>query len=820
MQRFLRVLGFLLATGFTLFVVAVVVVVAAYLYVAPDHPDVEVLREVEMKVPMRVYSRDGRLMAEFGEERRRPLAYEEFPERLREAFIAAEDDRFYQHPGVDYQGLIRATINLIRTRERTQGGSTITMQVARNFFLTRDRTYIRKISEIFLALKIERELSKEEILSLYLNKIFLGHRAFGVAAAAEVYYGKTVDELSLAEMAMIAGLPQAPSRANPLSNPERAVQRRGYVLGRMLERGIISQEEYAEAVMAPVTASHHGAVVEASAPFVSEMVRQHMLDAYGEDAYTEGFRVYTTIDPERQDAATAALRRGLMAYDRRHGWRGAVGQVAMPENPDDDRAWASTLASYYRIGGLEPVVVAAVDEAHFEAVNRMGERLTVDFDTMEWARPFINRARVGDPPEKPADVVMMGDVVFLQNQGDRWGLAQVPEVEGTVVALDPQDGAIIALAGGFDFRHSQFNRAVQALRQPGSAFKPFIYSAALENGFTAATLINDAPVVFEDAALEDVWRPTNYTGRFFGPTRLREALVHSRNLVSVRVLRDVGVWPTVRHLEPFGFEDHSLPRDLSLALGSGDLTPLQLTQGYAVFANGGYRVDPWFIERIEDRHGEAVFTAQPATVCPECEQPELANGYLTDITAPNDENDAVTTAWHPDLFDDELSPSQPLRPAERVINPQNAYLMDSMLRDVIRHGTGRHAMRTLGRRDLAGKTGTANEYRDAWFSGYNPDLVATAWIGFDRSQSLGPREGGAGAALPIWTDFMGQALSGMPERTLEQPAGMVSVRISRESGLVVGADHPNGMFELFREGELPEREERSDQEDSAADDLF
>jgi len=815
MKRFSRILVFLLGAGFTMFVVGIGVIIAAYLYVAPDQPDVQSLREVNLQEPMRIYSRDGRLMAEFGEEHRKPLEYEELPERLRQAFIAAEDDRFYQHPGVDYQGLIRAAVNLVRTQERSQGGSTITMQLARNFFLTRDRTYVRKISEIFLALKIERELSKEEILTLYLNKIYLGQRAYGVGAAAEIYYGVETDELTLAQMAMIAGLPKAPSRDNPVANPERATIRRGYVLGRMRSLDMISQDEYAEASMAPVTAGVHSATIEVEAPFVAEMARREMVERFGqEEAYTGGYQVVTSVDGKQQEAAYTALRNGLIQYDRRHGWRGPVGQVIAPDDLDDDQAWASGLSAYYRIGHLHPAVITHVDETGAEAVRRTGDRVTVPFSSMEWAEPFVNRSRRGPAPEQPSDVVMVGDVVFLEEAEDHWALSQVPDIEGAVVAIDPNNGAIQALAGGFDFRHSQFNRAAQALRQPGSALKPFIYSAALAHGFTPATLVNDAPVV-EGEGTESIWRPVNYTRRFFGPTRLREALIHSRNLVSVRILRAMGISNTVDFLRPFGFNDQALPRDLTLALGTGEMTPLDLTRGYAVFANGGYRVEPWFIERIQDRHGETLYQTQPKTVCPECEVAALQNGSQIEDPLSQVENEQ----WRPSLFDDELAPEEPLQLAERVITPQNAFLINSMLQDVIRQGTGRGA-RQLGRTDLAGKTGTANEYRDAWFSGYNRNLVATAWVGFDQSQPMGPQESGGRTALPIWRDFMGLALLGEPETSWEQPPGLVSVRISRETGLMVGADHPNGMFELFPEDQLPEREESDSNDEVSTEDLF
>lgn len=814
MRRSVRILGFVLATGFTLFVVGVGVIVGAYLYVAPDQPDVEMLRDVDLKEPMRVFTRDGRLIGEFGEERRRPLSYEQIPERMRQAFIAAEDDRFYKHPGVDYQGLIRAAINLVMTRERSQGGSTITMQLARNFFLTRDRTYVRKVSEIFLALKIEREISKEEVITLYLNKIYLGQSAYGVGAAAEVYYGVPPEELTLAQMAMIAGLPKAPSRDNPIANPDRALERRAYVLGRMRALEMITESEYQEAITAPLTAERHTSTVEVEAPFVAEMVRREMLERFGDDAYVGGYEVVTTLSSAQQPYAMDALREGLLAYDKRHGWRGPVDQVILPEDETDESAWASTLATRYAIGNLVPAVIASVNEDGAEAVLRTADRVSVPFETMTWARPYISRSNVGDPPEAASDVVAPGDVVYLAERNGGWALSQVPEVEGAVVAMDPASGALRALAGGFDFSHSQYNRVIQAERQAGSAFKPFIYSAALENGFTPATLVNDAPVVFEDSVLESVWRPQNYSERFFGPTRLREALVKSRNLVSIRVLRAIGVDSAVNHLRQFGFRDEALPRNLSLALGSGGVTPLELTRGFAVFANGGYRVEPWFIERIQDRDGQDLFLAQPALVCGECSI--LGNGD----DAGSEEEQLGGPQWQPRLEGDELNPKGPLRYAPRVITPSNAYLMNDMLREVVRRGTGRRAGQQLGRSDLAGKTGTANEYRDAWFSGFNPSLVATAWVGFDRSQSLGPAESGARAALPIWTDFMGAALLGEPEQSLEQPPGLVTVRISRESGLMVGADHPEAMFETFREGNLPPREDSDEEDEVRTEDLF
>ncbi len=815
MRRSLKILGFLLATGFTLFVVSVGVMVGAYLYLAPELPDVEVLREVELREPLRIYSRDGRMVAEFGEEHRKPLEYEEIPERLRNAFIVAEDERFYEHPGVDIRGLIRAGINLIRTGERTQGGSTITMQLARNFFLTRDRTYVRKLNEIFLALKIERVLSKEEILTLYLNKIYLGNRAYGVGAAAEIYYGKTVDELSLEEIAIIAGLPRAPSLDNPIRNPDRAVTRRAYVLSRMLDQDLISEEEYADAAMAPAAARRHGTVVEVNAPWVAEMVRREMEARFGPDAYVDGYRVYTTLDGERQNQATRALRAGLEAYDRRHGWRGGVARVADFEELDD-RERAARLDEYPRAGRQVPGLIVEVGELDAWAVLRDGRRVNVPWESMTWARPYLDENTRGPAPETVEDVLSPGEVVYLEPDFDGedsgYGLGQVPRVQGALVALDPRDGGIESLAGGYDFSISQFNRAVQAQRQPGSAFKPFIYSAALANGMTPATMQNDAPVVLEDAALETVWRPTNYSGRFFGPTRLREALVQSRNLVSVRVLRETGVGSTVSHIGDFGFRPESLPRDLSLALGSGDVTPLELTRGFATFANGGFLVEPYYIDHIADRRGDVIYRARPRVACPDCDEDILVNadGPEGGLVAADESG--------PSLFDDELSVERPPQRAERVLDERNVFLLNDMLQDVVRHGTGR-AVRQLGRDDLAGKTGTANEYRDAWFTGYHPELVATSWIGFDHSAPLGRGEAGARAALPTWMEYMRSALVGVPEKQPQQPSGLVSVRISRETGLRVGADDPNAVFEIFREENLPDRQE-DDADRAGAEDLF
>ncbi|MCK5365428.1 MAG: PBP1A family penicillin-binding protein, partial [Gammaproteobacteria bacterium] len=693
----LRVLGaVVLVTG----LLACIGVAGLYWYLAPKLPPIDSLKDVQLQEPLRVYTRDGRLMAEFGEKRRTPLEFEQIPELMVKAVIAAEDERFYQHPGVDWQGLTRAAVYLIRTGEKGPGGSTITMQVARNFFLGREKTYVRKINEILLALKIETELTKDDILELYFNKIFLGHRAYGVEAAALVYYGARLDELSIAQIAMIAGLPKAPSRFNPIVNPDRARSRRNYVLGRMRELDAISEEDYQVAVATPVTARLHGLSVEVEAPYVAEMVRVYVEDLLGEDAYTAGFRVTTTIDSRLQEAANQALRKNLLAYDERHGFRAPEFHVDLD---DPDASLDAVLADIPTTAGLLPAVVVAVEDKMVTAYAKIFGEIQIPWEGLEWARAYVDENRLGAKLETAHDVVERGDVVRVQLQEDGWRMVQVPVVEGALVALDPEDGAIRSLTGGFDFYKSKFNRAAQAQRQPGSSFKPFIYSAAIEHGFTAASIINDAPVVFDDPGLEAVWRPENYSGKFFGPTRLRVALFKSRNLVSIRLLRAVGIATAVEYLQRFGFDAERIPQDLSLALGSGGVTPLEMATGYAVLANGGFRVTPYFVDRIEASDGSLWYQADPLRVCRDCE---------------DDESMALDSASDPGLDDVVLADDGAGESghALRVLSPQNAWIMNSLMRDVIKRGTGRRALR-LKRSDLAGKTGTTNDQQDAWFSG-------------------------------------------------------------------------------------------------------
>ena len=803
MSRFagaLKALGILVVLA----VLAVALAVGGvYWYLAPKLPSAETLRDVRLQVPLRVYTRDEKLIAEFGEKRRTPLRLDEVPERLIQAFLAGEDDRFFEHPGVDWQGLTRAVLHLVRTGEKGPGGSTITMQVARNFFLSREKTYIRKLNEILLALKIEREFTKEEILELYVNKIFLGHRAYGVGAAAQVYYGHPVTELGLAQLAMIAGLPKAPSRFNPIADPEQAVGRRNYVLRRMLELDYIDRAEHDAARDAPVTAKVHGLAIEAEAPYVAEMVRARMEETYGEEVYTSGYKVRTTLDSRLQGAANAALRQGLLEYDARHGYRGSERHVATGKEAGPPE---KALAGIAEVGGLVPAVVTSVGEGKAVAWARDVGPVEVGFESMEWARPYISENRRGDAPKGPGAVVKTGDVIRVRPSEDGWSFAQLPAVEGALVSLDPNDGAILALTGGFDFYRSKFNRATQAERQPGSSFKPFIYSAALEYGYTPASIINDAPVVFEDPSLKSEWRPENYGGKFHGPTPLRTALYKSRNLVSIRLLREIGIDFALEHIARFGIDVERLPHALSLALGSGELTPLEVATAYGVLANGGYAVEPYFIQRVLDGDDQLVFAADPLVVCRDCEDEAVsaasASAAPTDgegaASAPSAEagtgsGTGSSTGW-PDS----------LRRAPRVLEARNAWLMYSLMRDVIRRGTGRKAL-VLERGDLAGKTGTTNDQYDAWFSGFSPGLVATAWIGFDEFRPLGKRETGASAALPMWIAYMREALDGVRQREVPPPEGVVTVRIDPETGELAGASHEGAVFESFRTERVPKK---------------
>lgn len=777
------------------------------LYLIPKLPDIETLKDVKMQVPLRVYTGEGALISEYGEKRRSPVKIGDIPKHLIHAFLAAEDDRFYSHPGVDWQGILRAAINLVKTGKKTQGGSTITMQVARNFFLSREKSYLRKINEIFLALKIERELSKDEILELYLNKIYLGQRAYGVGAAAQVYYGTDINSLTLPQMAMIAGLPKAPSTTNPVTDPEKAITRRNYVLGRMLEKQFITQQEYNTAINTPVSASLHSPAIEIEAPYIAEMVRTDLVNRYGDDVYNDGYKVYTTIKNKYQIAANRALRNGLLEYDQRHGYRGPEHHFQLNEE-DNEESWKRLLDTFPVIGDLQPALIVEVNEVSAVAYVNGAGKLEIDKEDYEWARKYLTEIYRGPKPEKASDVFEVGDVIRMLKTGDGiWKFAQIPEVEGGLVSMDPNNGKVLALVGGFDFQRSKFNRVTQAKRQPGSSFKPFIYSAALNSGFTAASIINDAPVVIDDPGIEEIWRPENYNKKSRGPTRLREAITHSLNLVSIRLLNQVGVEKALKHIAKFGFNTDELPHNLSLALGSGSITPWQSATAYCVLANGGYKVNPYFIDHIDDYNGNTVYRTEPAIVCRDCERSTEKNILKTtggDIAGVNNNNGKHL---------EEGSIDEPaVHYAKRMVNKENIWIIDSMTRDVVRRGTGVKAWRAFKRSDLSGKTGTTNDQRDAWFAGYNPLIVTVDWVGFDDYRQLGSGETGSKAALPMWIDFMGVVLKDIPETILERPPGLISIRIDPKTGIPTGADTPGAFFEVFRPKYAPKQDFQPEQQ--------
>ena len=748
-------LTFLLEALLALVFAAGLGVFALYRHLEPQLPDTHMLKEMHYQMPMSVYTRDGRLIGQFGEKKRMPVAYAAIPEPFLNAFLAAEDDRFFEHPGVDYQGILRAVFSFALTGEKRQGGSTITMQVARNFFLSSEKTMLRKVREIMLAIRIEQELSKQQIFELYLNKIYFGHHAYGIEAAAQVYFGKSIQALSLSEMAVIAGLPKAPSAYNPVANPERARIRRNYVLRRMRKLDMISDEAFQDALNTPLVASIHTTPYDLNAPYVAEMVRSEVFQQYGEESYDLGYKVYATIDSRLQTAAQNAVLQGLRDYDERHGYRGAVGHVDLRlENTPE--AWNAKLLAMGQTSTLgRPALVTAVKDRTATLYTGQPQSLELGPESVRWTHRSLR------------EVLKAGDLIRIRPAGEqKWQLTQIPAAESALVALNAQDGSIAALVGGSDFLASNFNRVTQAQRQPGSGFKPILYAAALEHGFTPASIVNDAPMAFADPASPGgVWRPHNYTERFYGPTRLREALAKSRNMVSIRLLKDVGIDDVIDQAMLFGFSKNELPHSLTLALGSGIATPLQMASAYAVFANGGFHVDPYLIDRIETQDGRVLYAASPARACPDCASGSSGDGV-----------------------------------ARRIISPETHYMMNSMLQDVIRQGTATQALQ-LGRQDLAGKTGTTNDYRDAWFSGYAPGFVATAWVGKDSYTSLGEKETGGHTALPMWMYFMKEAMAGQAERSFKLPSGLHAVHIDPGNGQVLGSAVPGSLLEYLPEHE-------------------
>jgi penicillin-binding protein 1A len=786
--------------------------VCAYVYLKPALPDVDSLRDVQLQVPLRVYTRDGKLIASIGEQRRIPVSYDQIPKRLIQAFLATEDDRFFRHHGVDWQGILRAAVANLKAGGIRQGASTITMQVARDMFLTPRRDMKRKMSEIYISLLMEAEFTKEEIFSLYVNKIFLGQRAYGVGAAAEVYFGKTLDQLTLAEMATLAGIPTAPSVVNPVASTEAATTRRAHVLGRMLELGYITQSEYAEAKSSPMESRLHGASIEVDAQYVAEMVRSEMQAKYGDAVYTAGYKVFTTIDSRLEAAGTVALRTGLLEYDRRHGYRGAtakvdVSKLASPAELD------AQLEDFPVIGGLRPAVVVSVEAKSAKIYVKELGQVTLPWEKLSWARRELPDEKVDRSPTQASEVLARGDVIYTVGRtAESLLFVQVPEAQSALVSVDPRDGAVVALVGGFDYFQSKYNRVTQARRQPGSGFKPFVYAAAFDKGYTPASIILDAPIVIDEAGMEQAWRPRENENRFFGPIRLREALVHSRNLVSVRLMRAIGGDYTWNYVTRFGFDKSQLPNDLTLALGTAELSPLQVAIGYATFANGGFKVSPYFIDRIEDAGGKVLQQATPAIACAECGQVSdpaaqrsaASGGPVAGAAGAGAARTASAASVEQAPHDGKtLIPEKNLAP--QIIRPQIAYLLADMMKDVIRRGTGVRA-RSLNRDDVAGKTGTTSDFHDAWFNGFNADLVTTVWTGFDQDRSLGEGEEGAHVAVPTWTYFMHEALAGAPRHSVPMPDGIVSVRISPETGLLASSDNPNGIMEKFMEGNLPKSE--------------
>ncbi len=714
-----------------------------YLYIAPSLPEMSSLKKAPLLKPLQVYSADNQLIAEYGGKLSVPVEYNQIPPHFIHAFLAAEDSSFFEHSGISFKGLGRAVSESVTGSNVQTGGSTITMQVAKNYYLSPERTLKRKLTEVFLARKIEQNLSKEEILSLYVNKIFLGKNAYGIAAAAKIYYDKSLDQLSVAQMAMIAGLPKAPSKYNPVVNPERALERRNWILGRMLQLGYLKQAEYEKAVAEPINLSMPDRGLSNRFPYVGEMVRSELVEKFGEQAIDSGYKVYTTVNSQRQQYAEDAVQKGLEDYDRRHGWRGA-------------EAHDKPLKQFIPYANTYPAEVIKVGSNSFDAKMQDGSTVTVPWSGMSWARKYINANAVGGAPSRASQIVTVKDIIRLRPNENKtaWSLVQTPKAQGQLIAINPNDGSIEAVVGGYNFYQSKFNRAIQGWRQPGSTIKPFIYALALERGMTPYTMVNDSPITIGR------WTPKNSDGRYLGMIPLRRALYLSRNTVSVRLLQSVGVERARQLLMDFGLQEDQIPRNFTIALGTPQVLPVQMATGYAAIANGGYRIQPHFISRIEDAYGKTIYEAAPEYACIPCinQKETVANTATTpDDEAIESTNLTVDEVQTP-LSKEEQSK---YRQAQRILKSQSAFDMANILRDVIVHGTGRAALK-IGRDDIGGKTGTTNDAKDAWFAGFNGKLVAIAWVGFDQPSTLGRREYGGIAALPVWTGFMGKALKDTP----------------------------------------------------------
>ncbi len=826
MYWLLKLIRLMIWAFFILICIGGLTVTGTLMYLNPKLPSVTAIRDVRLQTPLRIYSSDNKLIGEFGEKRRIPISLENVPPLFIKAVIVAEDDSFENHHGFDVKSLMRAALELVRFGEIRSGGSTITMQVVRNYFLTPERSFTRKLKEILLAIRLESFLTKDEILELYFNKIYLGNRAYGIQAAADVYYGKTIDQLTLGQWAMLAGLPKAPSKYNPIANPKRAMQRRNWILSRMYEFEFTDQTSYELAIKEPITASFHGPKIEVDAPYVAEMVRAELVKRFDDETYSAGFKVYTTINSKLQEKAQTALQKNLLAYTRRHGYRGPEDHFP-PDQHFTKADWQALLAKTSIVGGLVPGVVTAVNEKTIRVLLKNDQEINVNWDGLKWARPYIKANRVGPSPKTAADIVSVGDLIriewkinpksetVIESGADPLELVQVepeqiamlaniPKAQSAFVSLNPWDGGIIAITGGFDFNRSEFNRATQARRQPGSCFKPFVYLSALESGYSAASIVNDSPLAMEDPSLNDLWRPKNSGGDFLGPITLREALYRSRNLVSIRLVRSLGVDNVINFAEKFGFSKSTLPKGLSLALGTASLTPLEVATGYAALANGGYKVNPYLITRLEDATGNVVFQANPLRACSmeNCAHDIFNNTPYSPVVSHDVEISAFETNKQAFSNDFKTQLNQLLtkkQTATRIVDERYVYILQTMLKDVITRGTATPA-RALERNDIAGKTGTTNDQLDAWFTGFNANLVAAAWVGFDQPSTLGRSEFGGKAALPLWMDFMQEALTGLPEASMEMPEDLVIVKIDPQSGQL---NHNNGVPEWFTNETIP-----------------
>lgn len=743
--------SFVLMSALTLGVIIALMLGLAAALIYPDLPSLDALTNYRPKLPLRVYSEDGYLLAEYGEERRSFVDFKHIPQNMKNAVIAIEDRRFYQHGGVDTKGILRAAVNNV-TGGSKQGASTITMQVARNFFLSSERSLKRKINEAMLAIKIEHTLSKDQILELYINQIYLGQRAYGFAAASQVYYGKPLDKLNLAEIALLAGLPKAPTNYNPFTHPKRAITRQHEVLHDMYKFGFIDEATYQEALKQPLRFKASQQSRDVAADYVGEIVRQAMYERYQDNIYTSGLKVYTTILKADQEAANNALIQGVMEYDLRHGYRGTEGYIDAKYTTGENanQIMEKTLDELETFSGISPAIVTKISQKSITLHNTSGEDIQIEGEGLALIQRILNEK---DPSKISAKLrIKVGSIVRVKNENDTWKVTQLPQVESAFVSLDPKTGGVRALVGGFDYSRNKFNHVTQAWRQPGSSFKPFIYSAALEKGFTPASIVDDAPISFPASftGSGEAWEPHNFDGKYEGPMRLRTALTKSKNMVSIRVLNTIGVDYAQDYITRFGFSAKDHPAYLTMALGAGSVTPWQMAQAYAVFANGGYLVKPYIISKITDSKDKLI-------------------EETTHVEAGVD--------------------------AERVIDERNAFLMTSMMQDVTRVGTAAKA-RQLGRSDLAGKTGTTNNHIDAWFAGFNPKEVAITWIGYDKPQSLGGTETGGSAALPIWIKYMAVALKNVPDMSLNPPSGVDSVRININSGSRAAEDE-NGTYEYF-----------------------